>query len=245
MQASHMPRVNARYWLAITMASLFGTNMGDLYAHELHLGIYKGLALLAMLAAAVFLMERRDTAPRLLYYWLIIVIIRTGATNIADFLAYKVKVPDALLCLGLAAIIAGFGATSVKARDAGQDTYSGMPDTGGTYWIAMLGAGVFGTVLGDLCSHVVGEGLASLGLGALLLITLAIWRAGGAAQIWLYWLVIAVARTAGTAMGDWLAESPSANIGLPLATSMTAIAFILCAMRTATRDPRSASPNAA
>lgn len=241
MQASHMPRVNTRYWLAITMASLFGTNMGDLYAHELHLGIYRGLAVLAVLAAAVFVAERRDAAPRLLYYWLVIVIIRTGATNIADFLAYKVKVPDALLCLGLAAIIAGFGAISVKARAGGEGEDFGMPDTGAAYWIAMLGAGVFGTVLGDLCSHIVGEGIASLGLMALLLIALAIWRAGGTAQVWLYWLVIAVARTAGTAMGDWLAESPSVNIGLPLATSLTGVAFILCTMLTAAKGERTAA----
>lgn len=236
-----MPRVSARYWLAITIASLFGTNMGDLYAHELHLGIYKGLAVLAVLATAVFVAERRDTAPRLLYYWLVIVIIRTGATNIADFLAYKVKVPDAPLCLGLAAIIAGFGAISVKARAGGEGEDSGMPDTGAAYWIAMLGAGVFGTVLGDLCSHIVGEGIASLGLAALLLIALAIWRVGGTAQVWLYWLVIAVARTAGTAMGDWLAESPSVNIGLPLATSMTGVAFILYAMLTAAKGERTAA----
>lgn len=228
MQVSHMPRVDGRYWLAITMASLFGTNLGDLYAHELHLGIYRGLAILAVLAAGVFLAERRGAGAGLLYYWLVIVIIRTGATNIADYLAYKVRVPDVLLCVGLAAIIAGFGALSLKGRDQA----SSMPDTGAPYWIAMLGAGVFGTVLGDLCSHVVGEGLASLGLGALLLIVLAGWQAARDMRFWLYWLVVAVARTAGTAMGDWLAESKALAIGLPISTAITGVVFILCALRT-------------
>ena len=85
MQIAHIPKVNARYWSAITFASLFGTNMGDLYSHELKLGIVLGTAILAALAAAVFLVERRDRAPRELYYWLVIIIIRTGATNIADY----------------------------------------------------------------------------------------------------------------------------------------------------------------
>ena len=52
MKIAHIPRVNARYWSAITFASLFGTNLGDLYAHEAHLGIVLGTSLLAALAAA-------------------------------------------------------------------------------------------------------------------------------------------------------------------------------------------------
>ena len=87
MKRRHMPRVDPRYWLAITLASIFGTNSGDLYAHELGLGIAPGLAILAALAALVFIAERADAATRTLYYWLVIIIIRTGATNIADYLA--------------------------------------------------------------------------------------------------------------------------------------------------------------
>jgi uncharacterized membrane-anchored protein len=217
MHSRHMPSVNARYWLAITLASLFGTNMGDLYAHESGLGIVWGLVLLAVLAAAAFAAERRDPGTRVLWYWLVIVIIRTGATNIADWLAYRAHVPDVPLGLGLGAVIALFGGLSLR-RSAG-----GMPATGATYWVAMLGAGVFGTAVGDMAEHAFGDAAASIGLAVLLAVALLVWSARVAERLWIYWLAVAVARTAGTAMGDWLADR---FVGLPLATLITGVAFV-------------------
>ena len=87
MKDLHTPRVNARYWTAITLASVFGTNMGDFYAHESGLGIVKGLAVLALLAGVVFAFEYFERSRHEFYYWLVIILIRTGATNIADYLA--------------------------------------------------------------------------------------------------------------------------------------------------------------
>jgi len=95
-----------------------------------------------------------------------------------------------------------------------------LPDTNGLYWGAMLTAGVFGTVLGDVCSGMFGGGTASIGLGAMLA------AASGAAWSTLhYWLTIAVARTAGTAIGDWLVWNKIMNLGLPLSSLLTGLAF--------------------
>ena len=55
MKYRHTPQLDARYWTAITLASVFGTNLGDFYAHESELGIGKGLVMLALLAAVAFL----------------------------------------------------------------------------------------------------------------------------------------------------------------------------------------------
>jgi uncharacterized membrane-anchored protein len=227
MQIVHIPRVNARYWSAITFASLFGTNLGDLYAHEAHLGILVGTALLATLAAAVFFAERRDHIRRETFYWLVIVIIRTGATNIADY--FKHIVPWVVFGAILMALLAGFAWLSFRgnARREAEAEARGMPDTGAAYWAAMLSAGVFGTFVGDVCSKLTSQGFASLALGALLLLALAAWRAQPANRFWLYWVALAVARTAGTAMGDFLAETPALGIGLPLATLFTGAVFVL------------------
>ena len=225
MQSFHIPRVDLRYWIAITLASVFGTNLGDLYANEVGLGIYNGLAILIVLAATVFVVERRDPLPREIYYWLVILIIRTGATNIADYLAWEVEVPPAPLTVGLGLLVAGFGWAWFRGR--APDAQAGdIPATGWAYWLAMLSAGVFGTVVGDNAQGAFGQVGATLGLSALLLATLAIWRFGSLARLWIYWIVIAVARTAGTAIGDLLAEGDTANVGLPLATLVTGAVFI-------------------
>jgi uncharacterized membrane-anchored protein len=227
MQIAHIPKVNARYWAAITFASLFGTNMGDLYAHEAHLGIVLGTSILAALAAGVFLLERRDHVPREVFYWLVIIIIRTGATNIADY--FKHIIPWLLFGAILTALLAGFAWLSMRNRSKqeAEAEARGMPDTGVAYWLAMLSAGVFGTFVGDVCSKLIGKGYASLGLGALLLMALLAWRNSSNNRFWLYWVALAIARTAGTAMGDWLAETEALGIGLPLSTAITGAIFVL------------------
>ena len=226
MDPIHTPRVDARYWTAITLASVFGTNLGDFYAHESGLGIVQGLAVLALLAAVVFVVERFERSRHEAYYWLVIILIRTGATNIADYLAFRARIPEVLLTLSLVALLCLFGWGTHRASASGGASSQALPKTGAAYWLAMLTAGVFGTVVGDICSHAVGQGPASLVLLALLFAVLFAGR-GRAAQIMaLYWTTVAVARTAGTAVGDWLAENKSLNIGLPHSTLMTGIAFV-------------------
>lgn len=220
MKSIHTPRIDLRYWIAIALASVFGTNMGDFYAHESGLGIGLGLAVLTLLAALIFVAERLENLRHEFYYWLVIIVIRTGATNIADFLAYKVRIPGMELTLGLAALIALFG-----WRSARRTQFEGLPPTNTAYWLAMLGAGVFGTVAGDIIEHSFGEGVAALALFALYAVTLRLVRFRSAQLIAFYWLTVAIARTAGTAIGDWLAENKIIHIGLPLSTLLSGAAF--------------------
>lgn len=227
MQINHIPKVNARYWTAITMASIFGTNMGDLYADDAQLGIWLGTSILAAIAAVVFMVERQDKAPRELYYWLAIIIIRTGATNIADYV--KHQIPWLAFGIILAVLMAGFAWLSARG-DVQQERASearGMPSTGLAYWAAMLTAGVLGTFYGDVASKFIGQGAASLTLGAALLGALFVWKTDSGNRFWLYWGSLAIARSFGTAAGDWFAESPIVNIGLPLSTMITGTVFVL------------------
>lgn len=240
-----MPKVDARYWASITMASIFGTNLGDFYAHESGLGILSGLAVLALLAGIAFLAERRDTNAHELYYWLVIIIIRTGATNIADTLAFELNIPAIPLSIALGAAIAALAVWMTRTESKAEiEANGGLPATDGKYWVAMLFAGVFGTVLGDVVSHYYSQANASLGLGFILaLLLLGRWQ-GMVAAIPGYWLTVSVARTAGTAMGDWLAENKIFDIGLSLSTLMTGIVFvgILVLWRSGTRQMAPVNP---
>jgi uncharacterized membrane-anchored protein len=225
MKPTHIPQVNDRYWLAILLASVFGTNLGDLYAHESGLGIGLGLLLLAVLAGLAFMGERRDRRPHEAWYWLVIIIIRTGATNIADWLAFRVRVPPVALGFGLLLLLAGLAWRTHRVARTGPNPDHRLPATNEAYWAAMLTAGVLGTILGDDASHAIGEGPASIGLGLLLGLVLLVTR-GKVRSIFTYWGTVAVARTAGTAIGDWLAENRIISIGLPLSTLLTGIAFV-------------------
>jgi len=228
MQSIHTPRINTRYWLAILFASIFGTNLGDLYAHDSGLGIWRGLAVLAAFAAGVFALERRSAYRTEAFYWLVILVIRTGATNIADFLSFRAHITAVPLPLWMMLWVVFFSVvislsgrltTWIDERAAEQRLCARAP-----FWTAMLGAGIFGTILGDVCSKAVGGSLASASLFALFIGALTLRRRCSASVLG-FWLVVAVARTAGTAMGDWLAEDKLLDLGLPLATLVSGICF--------------------
>ena len=224
----HVPTIDRRYWAGITFASIFGTNLGDFYAHHSGLGLGFGLIPLLALFAVTYGIEARDRTARELYYWLAIIIIRTGATNIADALAFRVRIPAVPLVAGLAGWIVLFAWLEWVRRRGSLVGAADRPvaSTGLAYWGAMLGAGVFGTVLGDICSHHFGQGASSVILGLALVILLATTAGKAASQVALYWCTIALARTAGTCMGDWFAENRILNIGLPLSTLLTGAAFV-------------------
>ena len=60
MKRFHVPTIDGRYWMGITLASIFGTNLGDLYAHESGLGLIGGLPILVLLFAFAYLAEHFD-----------------------------------------------------------------------------------------------------------------------------------------------------------------------------------------
>ena len=225
MKAIHTPRINGRYWTAILLASVFGTNLGDFYAHTTHLGIVGGLLVLALLAAVVFTSESVIDAGSEMYYWLVIVIIRSGATNIADYCMYRLHVPGVLLITGLVALLALFSWATQLQRTATL-AVEALPSTGTAYWLAMLSAGVFGTVAGDFSEEGMGEGVAALVLTVFCLSVLFFTYRHAAKRVVVYWITVAVARTAGTAIGDWFAGSKTLHLGLPLCTLLSGTAFV-------------------
>jgi uncharacterized membrane-anchored protein len=228
MKPVHLPALGPRYWTALCVASVFGANMGDFFAHDLGLGHVAGLPYLAVALAIVIIAERFDDLRHQLYYWTAIIIVRTAATNFADFLAGDLKLPRLWVMAGLATALAGTVWLSWRLiwrrrKSAANDVL--RADVG--YWISMFLAGTLGTVLGDYCSHNLKLGNAG---GSLLLspIVAALFLAGRDGRLlWLplYWTTVVAIRAAGTTIGDYLAGR--GMLGLPLSTAVTGIVFVL------------------
>jgi len=226
MQTRHVPTINARYWAGIALASVFGTNMGDLYAHDSGLGLLGGVPVLVVLFLVIYAIERSDKRTHDAYYWLCIIIMRTGATNIADYMAGRrgMGIDRITLSIGFGLLLALL-AWWLGRADRSANASKTVPTTDPGYWVTMLTAGVFGTVLGDLAQHQLGDNVATAGLIILLALALLTYRKFFVSALAGYWFTVAVARTTGTAIGDWLAESPIPNLGLPLATVITGAAL--------------------
>ena len=246
MQQIHLPTLGARYWAALCLASIFGANMGDLFAHNLGLGHVAGLPYLALALAIVLVSERFDRSTHQVYCWTAIIIIRTAATNFADFAQGDMKIPRALVMAGLTAalVIALFASWQfVWRRESGKDFASGKDSASDTvlradagYWISMFIAGTLGTVIGDYCSHnlQLGDGGASLLLVPILALLFVIARNGLLRSLPYYWLTIVMVRAAGTAVGDY--EAGRHMLGLPLGTLVTGTLFV--ALLAVWREPK-------
>ena len=246
MQQCHVPRLGARYWIALCLASVFGANMGDFFAHDIGLGHVAGLPFLALALAAVFVVERFDRAAHETYYWLAIVIVRTAATNLADFLSVDLRLPKPWVMAGLAALLALSVAAAWRLawrqRPDDNNAQGNLLRADYGYWLAMLIAGTAGTVMGDFFSHDLhlGNAMASLVLSALLapFFVAGAWR--GLWPLPLYWATIVMIRAAGTTVGDLVAARHA--LGLPLSTAVTGVLFVgfLLLWRSAKRETAAA-----
>jgi uncharacterized membrane-anchored protein len=230
MQQKHLPVLSARYWTALCLASIFGANMGDFFARDLGLGHVHGLPFLALALAVVLIGERFDRAVHQAYYWTAIIIVRTAATNVADFLCGDMKLPRALVIVALAALLIVALAASwqlvwrrLADKTNGSDSVL-RADPG--YWASMFIAGSLGTVIGDYCSHDLhlGDAGASLVLVPILALLFVIARNGLLRSLWFYWVTVVTVRAAGTVVGDFVAGKNM--LGLALSTLVTGALFV-------------------
>jgi uncharacterized membrane-anchored protein len=208
----------AAFWAAMLAASALGTNLGDYWSDQLSLGLAVAAAPLAILSLALIVADRIRPSEAL--FWLAIVLLRTMATNIGDFLTDDLAIgrPAASLALGAATLAAGWLTTAGLS-----------PRIDARYWVAMALGGVFGTVAGDLVSHLIGLPLAAAGLCALLLATIALRRAAVPAAALGYWAIVLAERAAGTAVGDFLSEERghALALGLPVAMAISGGLLVL------------------
>ena len=227
------PESGARYWTAILVASMCGTNMGDFMLGALKLGTGFSLVIWVLLFSAVVGIERMTRRGSEAFYWLAILVVRGAATNIADFSIISGHRGYIDVSVALAVLLAGLIRLNRRWRPAA--SAAELPPTGGFYWITMLTAGSLGTVIGDgfghafhavhgvhsICSIRIGlfvsAGLASAALALILGLRRRFVLLPAAS----YWVAIVAVRWWGTNLGDMLAHL------LSLSTSMIVTGVVL------------------
>jgi uncharacterized membrane-anchored protein len=227
MQPNHLPTLGLRYWSALCLASIFGANMGDLFARNLGLGHVAGLPFLAAALAIVISAERFDRTQHQSYYWLAIIIVRTAATNFADFAAGDLKLPRiwVMAALTILLVAALWLSWQFAWRHLANKTDNLLRADFG-YWVCMFIAGILGTVIGDFCSHnlQLDDAGAMALLSPVLAVLFLIGSRGPLRLLPFYWLTVVAIRAAGTAVGDFV--SSRHMLGLPLSTAVTGVLFV-------------------
>lgn len=220
-----LPRIDTRYWLALSAASIFGTNTGDFVAGYLHVGHLAGLPWLLAAFVLILVIERVSPVKTPLWFWAAIITMRTAATNVGDAfhdfgMGFATSVP---LTLALFAISVAIYARVTPKRLPDDDTVQ----VNAAYWITMMLAGVLGTVGGDaIAKWLTNPGTAVL-VFAIAAAAIAYFRRRQTLLLAAaYWTVVALIRTAGTAGGDTIAHA----IGLAPSTVLTGLVFLVLVM---------------
>jgi uncharacterized membrane-anchored protein len=247
VQVKNIPTITPRYWTAILVASMAGANMGDFFSRNLHLGHTRGLLPLAAIFVVILWAENRAKIATEAYYWLAIIVVRTAATNLADLATQDLRLGYALIETGLAGlliVIVIFDRARARLASVAPSTVRrNLPATDAPYWAAMLVAGTLGTASGDFTAGTLGLGL---GLGSIVLaaifafVLLASVRIGRMTKPW-YWASIVAARSAGTTMGDFVANQHGLHLGLSLSTVCTC-GLLVAIVLLWSNEPRAAVP---
>ena len=236
MRFGNVPTVDARYWTIMTLASIFGCNTGDDCSYYAGWNHWIGLGPLALIFAALLLGERRSTAQTQTWYWTVVIVLRTAATNLADLATHTFGLPYLTVILGLAAFqVLVIWTVPPRLLSTATDSL-GRPATDGWYWLSLLTAGTLGTAMGDWVAEELhlSTGYGTVLLGLVYLLVLAWGRRGRWTTKAAYWLAVVAVRAAGTTAGDWLAfrEDPGLHnglhLGLPISTALSGTLFVAC-----------------
>jgi uncharacterized membrane-anchored protein len=208
MHTRNLPVIDAGYWAAIVAASICGTNTGDLAAGPLGMGHVGGLLPLAAIFLAIVWAEKMLDWTTVVFYWSAIIVLRTMATNIADFATHDLKLSYPIFVLLMIAFMAAMiwadRFRNDKPVPRASTSEPRLPTVDASYWIIMLAAGVLGTALGDWLADA-GPGVYWGSLLGTPFFLGAVWAAYrfGLTKPW-YWIAIAACRTWGTDLGDML-----------------------------------------
>jgi uncharacterized membrane-anchored protein len=236
------PNVASRYWAAIMIASVCGTNLGDIIPDVLKLTPTESLIVLALMFTVLVLVERATAKGSEVFYWIAILLVRAAATNIADYSIDHAHLTYFDVVTALAIIFIGI---VMLRRRSTLEQAKGALQTDGFYWLTMLIAGTLGTATADAIGHSfnsvkigvpISASIATLALLLILIARTRLMKFGATG----YWVTVAAIRWWGTNVGDisafFLSLVPSAAItGLALSTVLSASAIISSA---ATRSGR-------
>ena len=209
------------FWLAMFVASAFGTVLGDFWAEGLHLGLVLSFGTLVVITGLLIWVDCLKGQGTEGFYWLAIIFLRAGATNVGDGLIhiFGLSFIVASLLTGVATLAAGFFTRSPFAG-----AISPLIDL--RYWFAMGIGGVFGTVFGDLTAHTIGMFPALITLSVGLIVVILVRGALAPTSMLGYWCIVLAERAAGTPAGDWFASRRGLGLGLPVALLCIGVGLI-------------------
>jgi uncharacterized membrane-anchored protein len=229
------PKIDARYWTAIMIASMCGTNLGDFSLGVLEMSTEASLAMWFALFCGIMLLDRLIRRGSEAFYWLAILVVRAAATNIADFSAGPLDISYRKLSVALAVLLAIFVAWRSRVNSGKSED---LPPTDASYWLTMLIAGSLGTITGDGFGHAIhgdpsiywkrlGIPISAAAATIALALILTVRARAILPAAMSYWIAVVAVRWWGTNLGDELAFLISLTTSLIVTGALLALTLLV------------------
>ncbi|MGA8988038.1 hypothetical protein [Aeromicrobium sp.] len=222
-----VPEVTVLFWVVKILSTTVGETAADFLNSNVGLGLSATTALMALLLAAVLIVQfsLRRYVPAV--YWLAVVLVSVVGTlfsdNLVDNLGVSLWTTSAIFGAGL---IASFLAWYRSERTLSihsivtrrRESY---------YWLAILFTFALGTSAGDLVAEKLAVGYlpSALIFGGVIAVITASYFAFKSDAVIAFWAAYIVTRPFGASMGDFLTASTKDG-GLGLGTNGTSILFL-------------------
>jgi uncharacterized membrane-anchored protein len=221
-----VPEVALSFWIIKIMCTTVGETGADFLAVNAGLGQGVTCTVMAALLATALLVQLRTRRYTPWIYWLTVVLVSVVGTQITDLLTdglgVSLNISTLAFSVALAAIF--FVWHRVERTLSIHDIVTRRREL--FYWSAILCTFALGTAAGDLATEALGLGFTwgSVGFGALICCTYAVWRMGSNAVL-TFWIGYILTRPFGAALGDLLTQAKTYG-GLGMGAMWTSALFL-------------------
>jgi uncharacterized membrane-anchored protein len=222
-----VPEPTASFWIVKVLATTVGETAADLLSGTLGLGLPLTTVIMAIVLAAVLVVQFRARRYRPSVYWVAVVLISIVGTCITDNLTDGLGVPLIASTLVFAVVLAGVFVAWYRVE--GTLSIHSITTTRREvfYWLAILFTFALGTAAGDLLAEQTGLGYlpSLLVFAAAIAVVGAIWGLGRRGAIACFWAAYVLTRPLGASLGDFLSQAIKDG-GLGLGTITTSVLFL-------------------
>ena len=222
-----VPAVTLAFWVIKIMATTVGETGADFLIFNVGLGLLVTSAIMAVLLAAVLVIQLRLPRYVPVSYWLVVVLVSIVGTLVSDYLVdglgVSLMTTTIVFSIGLAATFLAWFANERTLSIHSIDTLRREL----YYWGAILFTFALGTSAGDLVAESagLGYGVSASIFGLLIALVYIAHRLGAVDAVLAFWTAYVLTRPFGASMGDLLSQ-PVDQGGVGLGTTGTSILFL-------------------
>ena len=222
-----VPEVTALFWVVKILSTTVGETAADFLNSNVGLGLSATTAIMALLLAAVLVVQFSSKRYVPAIYWLVVVMISVVGTlfsdNLVDNFGVSLWTTSAIFGAGL---IASFVAWYRSEKTLSIHTIVTRRREA-FYWLTILFTFALGTSAGDLVAEKLAVGYLPSALifgGTIAAITTAFYLIR-AQHVLAFWAAYIITRPFGASMGDYL-TAPTKDGGLGIGTNGTSAIFL-------------------